>query len=101
MIALPDWADTDLARHYGITPRQLDILAGIAKGMTNTDIANALFLSEDTVKTHIKILYRTLRLSGRPTSRGAAVAIAYDVGILRTRAERTRLAQSRDLRVVA
>lgn len=101
MIALPHWVDEDLASDYGITPRQLEILAGIAKGMTNVDIANALYLSEDTVKTHIKLLYRTLRLSGRPTSRGAAVAIAYDVGILRTRAERNRRAQSADLRVVA
>ncbi len=101
MIALPDWADADLASDYGITGRQLDILAGIAKGMTNGDIGRALFLSEETVKTHIKGLYRALRLTGRATSRGAAVAIAYDVGLLRTRAMRNERARAAGLQVVA
>jgi DNA-binding NarL/FixJ family response regulator len=101
VIALPDWADTALAADYGVTTRQLDILAGIAKGMTNADIGRGLFLSEETVKTHIKGLYRALRLSGRPTSRGAAVAIAYDVGLLRTRAMRNERAQAAGLQVAS
>jgi DNA-binding NarL/FixJ family response regulator len=101
VIALPDWADAALAADYGVTTRQLDILAGIAKGMTNADIGRALFLSEETVKTHIKGLYRALRLSGRPTSRGAAVAIAYDVGLLRTRAMRNERAQAAGLQVAS
>lgn len=101
MIGVPDWVNTELAESYGITGRQVDVLAGIAKGMTNGDIGRSMYLSEETVKTHIRGLYRALRLTGRATSRGAAVAIAYDVGILRTRAERNRLAQAAHLQVVA
>src|SRR5579863_3168083 len=36
----------------GITPREMDILALIAQGMSNREIAEKLFVSENTVKTH-------------------------------------------------
>lgn len=36
----------------GITPRELEILQLIAKGMSNREIAEKLFVSENTVKTH-------------------------------------------------
>jgi len=36
----------------GITPRELEILELIAKGMSNREIADKLFVSENTVKTH-------------------------------------------------
>lgn len=86
MIALPEWVDHTLAATYGLTPRQIDILAGCAKGMTNAQIGRALYLSEDTVKTHAKALFRNLRVGDR----AAAVAVAYDVGVFRTRAMRVQ-----------
>ena len=97
MIALPDWVDADLASEHGLTRRQLDILAGIAKGWTNTEIGRALFLSDDTVHTHAKALFKRLQVGNR----AGAVAMAYDVGILRTRAMRVEWARAAGLRVVA
>jgi len=39
-------------RELGITPRELEILQLIARGMSTREIASALFVSENTVKTH-------------------------------------------------
>lgn len=84
MIRLSDWVDITIAEEYGLTPRQLHVLAGIAKGLTNAQIGRHLYLSEDTIKTHAKALY--LRLGA--SDRASAVAMAYDFGIFRTRAAR-------------
>jgi DNA-binding NarL/FixJ family response regulator len=97
VIGLHEWIDADQADDHRITRRQRDILAGIAKGWTNAEIGRALFLSEDTVNTHARGLFRRLQVS----SRAAAVAVAYDVGVLRTRAMRVERARAAGLRVVA
>ncbi|MDI5973592.1 response regulator transcription factor [Streptomyces sp. SL13] len=41
----------------GLTPRETEILTLIARGMTNTEIAAALFLSHNTVKTHVNRIF--------------------------------------------
>ncbi len=46
---VPDRAKQD---DLGITPREMEILALIARGMSNREIATTLFVSENTVKTH-------------------------------------------------
>ncbi|MGB7726548.1 MAG: response regulator transcription factor [Candidatus Acidiferrum sp.] len=43
-----------------ITPRELEILALIAKGLSNREIAETLFVSENTVKTHSSRLFDKL-----------------------------------------
>jgi len=48
-----------------LTPRELDILWGIAKGFTYNDIADRLGLSRQTVPTHIKNIYRKLEVNSR------------------------------------
>ena len=103
MIARADWVDHDLAAQYNLTPRQIDILAGLAKGMTRGEIGRALYLSEDTICTHSVALYRRLGVSGHVGATGgtAAVAVAYDIGILRTLAVRIERARAAGLRVVA
>ena len=56
-----------------ITARELEVLALVAKGCSTPEIARQLWITEDTVQTHVK---RTLRRLGART-RAHAVAIAY------------------------
>ncbi|GHA12358.1 DNA-binding response regulator [Devosia pacifica] len=48
-----------------LTPRENEVLALIAKGLRNADAAVALGMSEATVATHIKSIYRKLGISSR------------------------------------
>ncbi len=48
-----------------LTPRETDILWGIAKGFTYNDIADRLDISRQTVPTHIKNIYRKLSVNSR------------------------------------
>jgi len=49
----------------GITPRELEILEQIASGKSTREIAQALFVSENTVKTHTSRLFDKLRVTRR------------------------------------
>jgi DNA-binding NarL/FixJ family response regulator len=57
-----------------LTDRERDVLALIARGWTNTEIAGELFISEVTVKTHINRLFAKLHLRDR----AAAIVFAFD-----------------------
>lgn len=61
-----------------LTPRELDILWGIAKGFTYGEIANRLGMSRQTVPTHIKAIYRKLQVDNR----GSAVYEAILHGLI-------------------
>ena len=61
-----------------LTQREREVLSLVAKGMSNAEIAQALFLSEGTVKTHIKRIFYKLGLRDRTQ----AVIFAYNVGIV-------------------
>jgi DNA-binding CsgD family transcriptional regulator len=65
----------------GITERELDIMALVSRGMTNTQIAEALFVSLSTVKSHIESLLGKLGLENR--SGLVAFAAADDVWSIR------------------
>jgi len=47
-------------RELGITPRELEILGLMAEGLSNRQIADRLFVSENTVKTHSRRLFDKL-----------------------------------------
>jgi DNA-binding CsgD family transcriptional regulator len=49
----------------GITPRELEILGLIAEGLSNREIGERLFVSENTVKTHSSRLFEKLDVSRR------------------------------------
>lgn len=49
-----------LSHTYRLTPRELDILELLARGRTKTYIADAFFISENTVRGHVKRLYAKL-----------------------------------------
>jgi DNA-binding NarL/FixJ family response regulator len=65
-------------RPSGLSPRELDILRLVAEGETNRAMAQRLFISEATVKTHLLHLYD--KLGAR--DRASAVAIAYQRDLL-------------------
>jgi two-component system, NarL family, response regulator LiaR len=49
----PQWIPDQAARErLGITPRELEVLQLVARGLSNREIGEALFVSESTVKTH-------------------------------------------------
>ena len=50
--ATPFVRDAAQVERFGITPRELEILELIAEGLSNREIAEKLFVSENTVKTH-------------------------------------------------
>ena len=63
-----------------LSKRELELLALLAEGLSNLDIAERLFLSPQTVKTHVRNIYSKLDVS----SRTQAVARARVLGILLT-----------------
>jgi DNA-binding NarL/FixJ family response regulator len=62
----------------GFSNRELEVLGLIAKGFANKDIAESLYISESTVKTHIQNIFHRLRVNDRTE----AVTVAIKRGIL-------------------
>ena len=60
--ALPGQSDSGLEQ---LTPREMEILKEVGKGYSNREIAKSLFISENTVKTHVYAIYRKLNLENR------------------------------------
>jgi len=48
-----------------LTPRELEIMKLVAKGCTNRQIATRLFISEETVKKHLKNIFCKLAVTNR------------------------------------
>lgn len=62
-----------------LTERERQVLDGMSRGRSNADIGRELFLSEDTVKTHARRLFRKLQAADR----AQAVALGFRWGFLR------------------
>jgi DNA-binding NarL/FixJ family response regulator len=61
-----------------LTDRETEVLVQIARGLSNAEIAVALYVGEATVKTHIGRILTKLHLS----SRAQAVTVAYESGLV-------------------
>src|SRR5229473_761985 len=78
---IPPEVGSHLAEHMGeegLTAREVEVLQHIAGGNRNQDIAQQLFISEETVKVHVKHIMEKLGASDRTQ----AVAIAIRRGII-------------------
>lgn len=65
--------------HLGLTQRESEVLELLVSGHSNKAVASTLVVSEDTVKTHIRGLYRKLGVSDR----SGATAVALREGLFR------------------
>jgi len=76
--AAPVRDDGAAARIEELTPRERDVLRLIGRGASNTEIAELLFVSEATVKSHIGHIFTKLDLRDR----AAAIVFAFDHGLV-------------------
>lgn len=76
--AVPFALNEKRLKDLGITKRELEILELIAQGMSNREIAEKLFVSENTVKTHSSRLLDKLSAKRRTQ----AVQIAKEMGLI-------------------
>ena len=76
--------ETTEAERLGLTPRELGVLALVALGRTNRQIADELFISQNTAGVHVSNIIGKLGVAGR----GEAAALAYRRGLTRANGPR-------------
>jgi DNA-binding NarL/FixJ family response regulator len=81
MSAGADGSGAPADRSAGLSAREREILAGLAAGKTNREIAGTLVISQHTVGRHVESIFAKLGV----TSRAAATAYAYQHGLLSRR----------------
>jgi len=64
-----------------LTPREAEVWAAVARGLSNPETADTLVMSVETVRSHVKTIYRKLGAHDR----AQAVATAYQWGLVRPR----------------
>jgi DNA-binding CsgD family transcriptional regulator len=77
-VPLPFTRDEARVAKLGVTPRELEILEAMAAGLSNREIAERLFVSENTVKTHTARLFDKLAAKRRTQ----AVQRAKEAGLI-------------------
>jgi DNA-binding NarL/FixJ family response regulator len=63
---------------HGLSSREMEVLRCLAQGMTTTQISNELFISDNTVKTHVRHIMDKLEASNR----AEAVSKATQLGLM-------------------
>ena len=75
-LVLPGMRDDDGSAFPDLTPREREVLALVADGRTNRQIATELFITDKTASVHVSNILSKLGVSNR----GEAAALAYKVG---------------------
>jgi DNA-binding NarL/FixJ family response regulator len=65
-------------RLESLTPRETEVLRAVARGLSNSEIATELFVSEATVKTHVGNVLAKLAVRDRVQ----AVIVAFESGLV-------------------
>ena len=78
-LARPDFDPELRKRLDGLTPREGEILALLARGLSNAEMGRELFLSDTTIKSHVTRMLSKLGVN----SRVQAVVLAYETGLIR------------------
>jgi DNA-binding NarL/FixJ family response regulator len=78
--AVEDAAAEASSNGAGLSSREVEILQGVARGLSNRAIASELWLSDQTVKFHLHNVYRKLGVSNRTE----AARYAYEHGLVET-----------------
>jgi DNA-binding NarL/FixJ family response regulator len=77
-LGFPAQGQTSAADELGLTNREIEILKGVARGLSNQAIGGELFVAEQTVKFHLTNIYRKLHAANRTE----AVRLAYQRGVI-------------------
>jgi DNA-binding NarL/FixJ family response regulator len=77
----PSPRSEDLLLLKNLTEREREVFELIAQGLSNSEIADRLVLTEGTVKTHVKHIFEKLEVRDRTQ----AVILAYEVGVVKPR----------------
>ncbi|MFC5828375.1 response regulator [Nonomuraea insulae] len=100
-VLFPDALRRIAAPHHGtsklpveLTPRELEVLRHIALGQNNAEIAAALYVSKETVKTHVRNVLDKLGARDRTQ----AAVLAYELGLVFAGAEEHPVMTTKDFR---
>ena len=74
---MDDEGDDRVEAAYGLTDREREVLAALASGHTNREIADELFISVKTASVHVSNILRKLDVDGRQE----AARIAHRLGV--------------------
>jgi DNA-binding NarL/FixJ family response regulator len=77
-VTRPDSSTRNVAGMDTLTEREVDVLRHLARGLSNAEMADALFVSETTIKTHVSHILTKLDLRDRVQ----LVVAAYESGLV-------------------
>src|SRR3990170_4614423 len=78
VLGIPEHDQRRDAREAGLTEREITILAGVARGLSNRALGKELWVTEQTVKFHLTNIYRKLDVANRTE----AARAAYRLGVV-------------------
>ena len=73
----PGEIDRDKIEELGLSQREYEVLTKISEGLSNREIAERLFVSENTIKTHVSNLY--IKLDARRRTQAVQKAKALNI----------------------